>query len=251
MFRWTCFPPFFGVLLLGLSTGFTAWAAPPVKIADFATVADLEAEVKDRLQELEPFLADENAYTENLKRLKQVASMLAVAAQGLVEHEHDSEWKPFAADLRDAAIQIARSKTFAEAQPGLPAAQAAFQQQSPKTAVVEYDWAKLVKQRPIMEEMEARMLILQRALRRPKDPVKESQHAAAVAVANLTTLADTHEVKDKSQLPEWDKLSRQMLEQMKQTTAAIRNNQPAEAQAHFKAARATCVECHRQFNKEH
>jgi hypothetical protein len=222
-----------------------------MKIADFATVSELEAEIQDRLKELEPFLVSEDVYTENLKRLKQVASMLAVAAQALADHEQDSPSKPYAPDLREAAIQVARAEKFAEAVAGWQAAQSAANRQSSKSAPAEYHWAELVKQRPIMEEMEARMLILQRALRRPKDPAKESRHAVAVAIATLTTLADIHEVKDKAKLPEWDQLSKAMLEQLQQTAAAIKNNQPTEAQAQFKAARATCVECHRQFKKEY
>jgi cytochrome c556 len=95
------------------------------------------------------------------------------------------------------------------------------------------------------------MQTLQRALRRPKDPDKESRHATAVAIASLTTILDTHEVKEKDKLPEWDKLSRQMVEQLKQTADAVKSRKPMDAQARFKAARATCVECHRQFKKEY
>lgn len=242
--------PFLILTLVGLSAGERAWSEPPLKIAEFATVEELEAEAQARLAELEPFLADEQTFSDNMKRLPQVASMLAVAAQALADHDGDSHLKPFAPDLRDAALQIAGAKTQPDAAEGLTAAQAAMNGTSDKSAAADTDWAKLVKQRPIMEEMEARMMQLQRALRRPKELVKDSRHATAVAVSNLTTLVDTHEVKDKDKLPEWDKLSRQMLEELKQTAAAMKANQPMEAQAQFKAARATCVECHRQFKKE-
>ncbi len=227
-----------------------ARAEPPLKISEFATSEELEAEVQSKLAELEPFLASDEAFADNLKRLQQAASMLAVAAQAMADHEQDSPRKPFAPDLRAAALRIAAAKSRPEAVDGLSAARAAWDGTSGKSAVRDYDWAQLVKQRPIMEEMEVRMMQLQRALRRPKELAQDSRHATAVAVANLTTLADTHEVKDQSRLPEWDKLSRLMLEQLKNTARAMKANQPQEAQAEFKAARATCVECHRQFKKE-
>jgi hypothetical protein len=42
-----------------------------------------------------------------------------------------------------------------------------------------------------------------------------------------------------------------MVEQLKQTADAVKSRKPMDAQARFKAARATCVECHRQFKKEY
>ncbi len=239
-----------GLLLAAFPAG-PASGGPPLKIAEFATVAELETEIQARLQELEPFLAAETSFAENLKRLKQVASMLAVAAQALADHEQDSPLKAYAPDLREGAIQLARADKFAEAAAGFQAARSAADRQSRKSAAAEYDWSRLVRQKPIMEEMEVRLLNLQRALRRPKDPVKESQHAVAVAIANLATLADTHEVKDPAKIPDWEKHSKDLLEQLRQTTQAIKNQQPTEAQAHFKAVRAACVECHRQFKKEY
>lgn len=227
-----------------------SFAEPPRKIADVITVAELEAEWDARLTELEPLLENEESFTDGKKKVSQIASMLAVAAQALTDHADDSPRKAFAPDLRDAARQVALSENFAAASDGLTAARAAIAGKSGKTAAPEYDWAKLVKQRPIMEDIETRMQLLQRALRRPKDPAKESQLAAAIAVANLPTLVDTHEVKDKERLPEWNKLAVDMVDQMKAVTVAIKNKETAEAQAQFKAARATCVECHRLFKKE-
>jgi len=225
-------------------------AAPPRKIADIVTVDDLTLEISAKLAELEPWLATDDAFAENKKRIAQAASMLVVAAQALVEHEQESDLKPHAADLRDAGIQIARAEKQAAAAVGYAAAQAALAKTSPKTATAEYDWAKLVRQRPIMEETETRMQQLQRALRRSKDPAAESRLAAVIALASLPTIADTHEVKDPAQLPEWDRLAQLMVDQMTETATAIRNKDSLAAQASFKAARNTCVECHRQFKKE-
>lgn len=240
----------FGLLAAGFGSESTVFAEPPRKIAEYATIAELETELTDRLTELEPLLAESDAFADNKKKIAQVSSMLVVAAQSLAEHEGDSPKKPFAPDLRDAAIQIARAETSAAATDGLTAAKAALAGKSDKKAPVEYDWAKLVKQRAIMEDTENRMQQLQRALRRPKDPVKESQIAIASALASLPTLVDTHEVKDKEKLPEWNMLAVRMLDELKAVTTAIKNKDQMEAQAQFKAARATCVECHRLFKKE-
>jgi hypothetical protein len=168
----------------------------------------------------------------------------------VAEHEGESELKLSAPDLREAGIKIALAEAHTDAVAGLKEAQAAQRGESSKTAAVEYDWAKLVKQRPIMEDNEAKMQQLQRALRRPKNPVAESRLAALVAVSSLPAIVDTHEVKDKSQLPEWDRLAKLMVDQMSEVSQAIKAKNATQAQTVFKAARTTCVECHRQFKVE-
>jgi hypothetical protein len=238
------------VSLFGAAMAAVALAGPPIKITDLATADDLEIEARDRLKELESLLNETSEFADHQKRIEQVASLLAVVAQALAEQESDSPLKAYAPDLRDAAQKMAAASSAADAQAGLQAAQAALDRQSPKTAAAEADWARLVLQRPIMEEMEVRMQQLQRALRRPKDKAAESRHATSVALASVTTLADTHAAKDKAQIADWERLSRQIIEQMKTVSAAIQQSQPKEAQVAFKAARATCVECHRQFNAQ-
>jgi hypothetical protein len=251
MVRWSGLLVAIGWIGAGWGSQRDALAKPPRTISDYATVAELETELTNRLAELKPYLADDDSFSENKKRIQQVASMLAVAAQALADHDDESPIKPFAPDIRDAVMKIAQAESLSSANEAMTAAQAALERKSARTSAAEFDWSKLAKQRLLMEDIENRMQQLQRALRRPKDPVKESQLAAAITVANIPTLVDTHEVKDHALLPEWNKLSLQMLDQLKKVTAAIKANEPMEAQAQFKAARATCVECHRQFKKEY
>lgn len=225
-------------------------AGPPRKIAELATVEDLEAELDARTQELAPLLENAEEFGDNRKKIAQIASMLVVAAQALADHEADAPRKPFAPDLRDAAMKVATADNGPAAQEGFAAVKQALDGKSAQTSEKTHDWARLVKQRALMEDTENRMQQLQRALRRPKDPIKESRLAVAIAIASLPTVVDTHEVKDPQKLPEWEKLSFLMLDQMNAVAKAIRNKDAMEANAQFKAARATCVECHRQFKVE-
>lgn len=238
------------VLIILLAHVQTLQAEPPLPIGDYATIQELEDEAQARVTELESLLADESDYDEKQKRIEQVASMLAVMAQAMADHESESPRQPFAPDVREAALTIASAKEFTEANAGFAAAREALNGTSSRSAAKDVDWAKLVKQRDIMEEMEVRMLQLQRILRRPKDLEKQSLHATAVAVSNFTTLVDTQHVKEPEKLPAWNQLSRQMIDDLKTLATAMKNNQLMEAQAAFKATRATCVECHRQFKKE-
>lgn len=225
-------------------------AAPPRKISDLVSPADLQTEIAAKLDELGPLIESADAFAENKKRIRQLASMLVVAAQSLAEHDGESELKPSAPDLREAGIKIALADAHGDAADGLKAAQAAQRGESSKKAPVEYDWAKLVKQRPIMEDNEAKMQQLQRALRRPKDSAAESRLAALIAVSSLPAIVDTHEVKDQTQLPEWDRLANLMVDQLLEVSTAIKDKDAMKAQAIFKTARTTCVECHRQFKLE-
>lgn len=227
-----------------------ALAAPPRKISELISTADLQVEIAMKIEELGPLVESADAFVENKKRIRQSASMLVVAAQALAEHDDESDFKPSAPDLREAGIKIALAEAHADAADGLQEAQAAHRGESSKSAPVEYDWAKLVKQRPIMEDNEAKMQQLQRALRRPKDPAAESRIAALLAVSSLPAIVDTHEVKDKSQLPEWDRLAKLMVDQLAEVTTAIKDKDAMKAQSIFKMSRTTCVECHRQFKKE-
>lgn len=240
----------FGAALLAITISQFSLAAPPRKIADLVSADDLAVEITAKLDELGPLLETEAAFAENKKRVKQAASMLIVAAQAVAEHDDDSPLKASAPDLREAGIKIALAEAHADAAAGLTAAHEAQQGKSAKTSPVEYDWGKLVKQRPIMEDNEAKMQQLQRTLRRPKDPAAESRLAALLAVSSLPAIVDTHEVKDKSQLPEWDRLAKLMVDQLSEISTALKEKDAMKAQTIFKAARMTCVECHRQFKTE-
>lgn len=222
-------------------------AEAPIKVADVAPVEDLTAELQDRAKEVQEILATEEGFQTESKKLKQAASVLAVVAQGVVEHGGQNEFAKTAPTIRDAAVKIARGKTYEEAEAGAKTLKAALEGTAVEGAAVDYDWAKLTRMHPSMEEMNGRSAVLRRALRRSKDPELESRHASVLALLGVATYADTHEVKDEADKPQWQAWSKTYQEEMTKTAAAIRDKKSEEAMTHFTAANKTCTECHQKF----
>lgn len=241
----------FSLVILGaaVSCGASAWGAPPLKLDAVGSAVDLAAEAAAKGTEIETQLASADAYQEATDKVRQSASLLAVLGQALAEHPQDSPLKKSGPDLRDAAIVIARAKTYEDAKAALPKLQAALKGES-SGAAAEFNWAKLTRMHPAMEEMNQRSSQLRRVLRRPKDPAADSRHALAIAVLAVATHADTHEVKNPADTPKWHAFAAQLQQHFSDTAAKIQAKDTAAANTAFLAGMATCKECHEVFHNE-
>ncbi len=59
--------------------------------------------------------------------------------------------------------------------------------------------------------------------------------------------ADTHEVKDESEIPLYQEMAREYLNLMIQVGEAVRAKDGETARTHFDAANETCDQCHEKF----
>jgi hypothetical protein len=238
-----------GVACLSIGAA-AAMAELPVKLDEFAAVNDLVAEAQDRIQELTgDLIKTEESYKEHGDKIRQAASMLAVVSQAIAEHPSASELKEVAPNLRDAAIVISRSKSFADAAKGVDQLQAAAKGEA-KGAAIEFNWAKLTRMHPSMEEMNARATQMRRLLRRPKDPAADSRNCLAIATLALATHADTHEVKNSGDLPKWHAFSKELADQMASAAKAVQAKDKEAASKHFAAGMETCNRCHEVFKDQ-
>jgi hypothetical protein len=237
--------------VVALTVGTAAAVAElPVKLDEFAPVEDLVAEANDRIADLTgDLLKTEESYKEHGDKIRQAASMLAVTAQAIAEHPSASELKAAAPNLRDAAIVIARSKTITDAGKGVEQLQAAVKGEA-KGAPVEYDWAKLTRMHPSMEEMNARATLMRRLLRRPKDPAADSRNCLAIATLALATHADTHEVKNPGDIPKWNAFPKDLADHMASAARAVKAKDKDAAAKHFAAGMETCNRCHEVFKDQ-
>ncbi|MDZ4684859.1 MAG: hypothetical protein SH850_07175 [Planctomycetaceae bacterium] len=225
------------------------FAGAPIKVETVGTGADLVREAGVKAVEVEGFLASAESFKENGDKLRPSASLLALIGQALAEHPDDTKLKATGPDIRDAAMKIARATTFEEAQAAWPMLKSALDGKATGQAAKEFDWAKLSKMHPAMEEMNGRAAKFRRVLRRPKDPAEDSSHVMAIALAAIATHADTHEVKDKADLPEWYRLATALHENMAASAAAVRAKDTATAGMKFTAGMDTCQQCHDKFQK--
>jgi hypothetical protein len=235
---------------LGLCVAAAAFASAPLPLDKVISAEDLIAEAAATGATIEPYLASAEAYMQNVDKLKPSASLLAVIGQALAEHPQETKLKSAGPSLREASILIARSKTYEEAKAAWPQVQAALQGQATGQPAVEFDWAKLSKMHPAMEEMNARGTALRRLLRRPKDPAADSRNAAVIALLAVTAHADTHEVKNPVDTPKWHEFATALQQHMSAAAAAIKAKDAAAGTKHFQAGMETCNKCHEVFHKE-
>jgi hypothetical protein len=219
------------------------------KLSTVTPVGDLVAEAELKIKEIETFLGDADSYTKNKKKgIPQAAGTLAVLAQAIAQHDEASAWKASAADVRDAAITVAKAGSLEDAKKGLDAVKAGTGGKS-AGAKAEHDWAKLIDMDSLMSEVSKRNSGLRKSLRKaPEDPVAASRDASVMAVLALAIEADTHEVKDKADIEKWKKYSKELQTSMTKISAALKEKKDADAKALFTGeAAASCNKCHTEI----
>ena len=235
----------FCVLTLGL---LPVLAESPVPVQEVAPLGDLVYEVNDRIEQLGELLASEESFEEHSESaIQQGFGVLAVVGQAIAEHpDHDTTDIQGPA-LRDAAKRFTLESTLDEAKAALKQLKLAQTGKAGGTAKTEHDWAKLIKMYPMMYEIEERAGKINRVVRRPRGRPEEPVHASVIAVLTLAMHADTHEVKDPAQVPQWEQLSKEYLGQMTGVAKAIREKDKQTAGELMEQATVTCDNCHETF----
>ena len=214
------------------------------KLSTVTPVADLVAEAETKIKDIEALLADNDSYTKaKKKQVPQAAGTLAVLAQGIAQHDEDSAWKKSAADLRDAAISIAKSASLDDAKKGLDAAKAAAGGKA-GGAKADHAWDKLIDMDSLMAEVSARNGKFRKFFKTPADHDVMARNASTLAVLALVIEADTHEVKDKADVAKWKKYSKDLQEGMSKISAAIKKKDDAGAKTLFLESAKSCSGCH-------
>jgi hypothetical protein len=236
------------LVVIAVSVILTCQAAAPLKIAAVAPIADLVAETDVRIKAIEEALATEQSYLQSKgTTIPSLAGVLAVVAQAVAESEETATWKAAAPSLRDAAIAVANAKTYAEAKQGLAAIKEA-QGGKAGAAKPDAEWNKLCKLGALMKEVNSRNTKLRRAKTSlPANTEEASRDASVLAVLALAAHDDTHEVKDKAQIPDWQKFSKEFSAHMTGMAAAFKKRDKEGAAAGFKKANDVCNACHDKF----
>ena len=233
------------VVLTG-SIWLSASAAEKVKFDDVAPVADMTAAVDAKIGSLQEALASNDNYLKAKKKgIPQDAGTIAVLAQAIAEHSGNSAVKVAAPDLRDAAIKLAKSGSYDEAKAAFETVKKASQGEVMKVAKQEADWAKLIDMDSLMGEVNTRYARLRKAARKfPADAAEPTQDAEVLAVLAVAIAADTHEVKDKADLPKWEKYSAELRTGMIKVAADSKAKNADALKESFLAAGKSCNGCH-------
>ncbi|MDB5341447.1 MAG: hypothetical protein JWN70_7066 [Planctomycetaceae bacterium] len=215
------------------------------KLSTVTPVADLVAEAETKIKDIEALLADNDSYTKAKKKgVPQAAGVLAVLAQSIAHHDEDSSWKKSAADIRDAAIAIAKSGSLDDAKKGLDGVKAGAGGKA-GGAKAEHAWDKLIDMDSLMAEVSARNGKLRKAFRKaPEDHAAASRDASVLAVLSIVIESDTHEVKDKADIEKWKKYSKDLQVSMTKISAALKAKNDADGKALFLESAKSCNSCH-------
>ena len=226
-----------------------AWGEAPQKVVEIATVEDLVAEINAKVELLGQQVASAEAFAMTLekKEVNQAAGVVACMAQAIVEHPDKAKAKFHAADLRDAAVLLRAAKTFEDATKLFAAVKNAHVGKSAGSAKPDAEWNKLTGLGRMMEEVNSRSASIRKSMRRLQKPEETARDCTTLAILALAMEVDTHEVKDKAQLPLWKDLSVKYRSEMIAMAKAVRAKDTAKANEHFIAANAACSQCHEQI----
>ena len=218
------------------------------KLSTVTPVADLVTEAEAKIKDLEGLLADNDAYTKAKKKgVPQAAGTLAILAQAIAQHDEDSAMKKSAADVRDAAMALAKAGSFDDAKKSLDAAKAAAGGKA-GGAKAEHAWEKLTDMDSLMSEVSGRSGKLRKAFRKaPEDHAAVSRDASVLAVLALVIEADTHDVKDKADIEKWKKYSKDLQVSMTKISAALKAKDDAGAKKEFLDSAKSCNACHTEI----
>lgn len=234
------------LLFAAVCCGVTALGTAPAKVDDVATVEDIVGEVDSKMKVLRRSLESPDKYeAAKEKDVRQAFGVLAVLGQALTEHSKNIEAGFSGAALRDGALRFKRDMEYVEAQDVLREVTAARNGEGDQGEAV--PWNKLIRMHPMMEEINSRNAALVSVMKRPRGRAKESQHATTIALLALAMEADTHEVKNEAEVPEYVKLAAGYRSDMVNVAAAIKEKDGKTAREYFDAANEKCDACHEKW----
>jgi hypothetical protein len=214
-----------------------------------ASVADLVGAIEAKVSEIESDLVSVETYQAARNKLRLATVQLAVLAEAVAEHDDESKLKTSGASIRAAALQMGTASSFDQSRTGLDALHTALDGKVPTTVTSDYDWADLARTRLLMESLRERTEQVRKAIRRSKDPVVESRHAATMAVLAVAVSAHADDFQKESDRMAWRTWSLECQEELTRTAQALREKDAAAVLSHFTAAQLACDKCHDQFKK--
>ena len=223
-------------------------AGAPADVSKAVGAEELATAARTKAEDLGKAVASEAAYGRAMenKIIAKDGGVIACLAQALVEHKDGDASGINATGLRDAAILLSRTKKLADATAALKNVNEALAGKGEK-GEKDHPWNKLVNMHRMMEEFEYQGGKLRRVLKRPRRLENYAENAAVLVVLGLAMEADTHEVKDKTRLPQWTKWSKEYHQAMSGLNTAIKAGDGAKARSIFDAANESCETCHEVF----
>jgi len=226
-------------------------AADPVKFDKIAPASDLAMEAEAQIAALETALASNDSYLAAKKSgIPGGASVLAVVSQALAMSTDKGDFKGSAADMRDAAVKLAKAGSYDDAKAALEAVKEAAGGKA-SGAKADGESKKLIGLGTLMSEVNKRHGRMRKASRSlPEDTAEAARDASVLAVLAVAAADDTHEVKKPAEVGEWKKMAADMQVAFTELSASLKEKSADKVKAGFMKANATCADCHKKFRAE-
>jgi cytochrome c556 len=240
--------------LAGIGFVMAADAVPPnpPPASTYAPADQLVELVHEYIQSMQQSVADEKAYEIGEARLKKEANTLACLALTLGLHDTANPLQATAPALYAAATQAAKVSNLQEAQAAVAHVAAVMNDQA--TDGPELKWERAGSLAQLMKQVTFVHARLKRGAR--PGPRFESQadesakYATVLAVIGQAVAADTHEVKDPSEVGKWYQLCGDMRDAAGETAKALRARDPEKTEAALQKLERSCTDCHNAFRVE-
>ncbi|WP_437226156.1 hypothetical protein SH661x_004438 [Planctomicrobium sp. SH661] len=243
--RWILTPLLIGTLVTPLA------AQSPVPIEKIATVSEIEQLIQKNAESLGKLLEDESKFEElKGKGIREDFGMLALLGQSLAESPGNKDSKINGPALRDAALAYDRKGDHAAAKAAYGTVQSVLGGTVTGEHAELHPWNKLINMHPMMEEMNSGNSAILKVVKKPRGKADEVLPAVAWGLLAVAMKADTHEVKNPDELPQWDAWSDDFLASSLKLAEAIRAKDAEEGRKWFDKANETCDACHEQFRKD-
>lgn len=222
--------------------------AAPANVSEAVGVKELVAAVQTKVKALSKSVADEASFARarESKTVAKDGGVIACLAQAIVEHKDGKSTGINATGLRDAAIVLSKARKLEAATAALKNVNEAIAGNGAK-GEKKHGWNKLINMHRMMEEFEFQGGKLRRVLNKPRRLERSSENAAVLVVLGLAMEADTHEVKDKTKLPQWKSWSKEYHQAMSAMNVAIKAGDAAKAKTIFDTTTGRCDICHEVF----
>ena len=222
--------------------------APP-EPSSYAPIQDVNNQVDYFLKRIGRDLKDAEDFGEDQAgRIQKDASTLAVLALVLANHDKDSERKPAAGLLLEAAKELAGSASdFDQAQAAWTRLQRALESTGPGRAVTwepVADLATLMQQVPIVNNS-LRRGVNGRRFKRSVD--KTAGLAATLAALAQASSLDTGYCSDQEEEVLWREICAQLRDSAAEVNAAVRAGDQEAAKAALAKSVQSCDACHHRF----
>ncbi len=224
------------------------------QVSSVAPAQNLVTAADEKVASIEKSLTDPEGFDKAKKNLKRDAGILAVLAQAIAEHDQQTPWQLSAPDLRDVALQLAAADSHGQAVQLLETAKNA-QGGEPKGAEKQANWNKLIDFDSLMDEIKLRNSTVGRAARKMRRGLSEDEREEVardleiLALTGLVVGADTHEVKNNSDIPKWKQFAAEQRMGAVETAVAFRKNDGNAVKASYAKLKKSCSGCHKAFRK--